>query len=236
MLEFAYDMRMQRDDSPEGSPSSEVPPLPIERRGRTVGIAIAAIVALAVVVCGAVMLRNHQAVQGRTSNRPEPKVHRAAGSMCGASPHTRGRRPELLGCQSDVECTDGKNGRCQEQLVKHAHAENRCAYDTCSADADCRGGQENDRGPCVCGTGGEVNRCLSGNCSTDADCGKGGWCSPSYGFECGYEDGQSYWCHTTDDLCNDDGDCGDGGEPRAECRYDPNTKRWACSSEQCHRF
>lgn len=238
VFESAYHLRMQSDDPPGGGPpSSELPALPVERRGRTVGIAVAAIAMLAAIVCGAMMLGDRLAEQGRTRNRPEPKVHRAAGSICGASPHSRGRRPDLLGCESDAECTNGKNARCQEQLVKHAHAENRCVYDGCSADADCRGGEADDKGPCVCGKDGDVNRCLSGNCSTDADCGKGGWCSPSYGFKCGYEDGQSYWCHTADDLCNDDADCvGAGGERRAQCRYDREKKRWACSSDECHRY
>ena len=113
----------------------------------------------------------------------------------------------------------------------------------CSTDDDCEK-QDTDplstrvgAGPCTCGEKGEVNACLWGNCRTDADCGSNGFCSPSRDFDCGYEGTPGYYCHTGDDRCVNDSDCvTDAGTQSAQCRYDPNTNRWACTSTQCRRY
>src|SRR5437867_149215 len=115
---------------PEPPPSSALPALPIQRGARNVTIALVVSLVLAGVVWGAsVALAPKSAHEGSSTM---PKVHRAAASTCGASVPTRGRDPQLEGCKSDTECTEGKNGRCERDMVGHAHFVNRCRYDDCS--------------------------------------------------------------------------------------------------------
>lgn len=101
-----------------------------------------------------------------------------------------------------------------------------CVYDQCATDSDCDTGRV-----CYC-TGSDSPRCLSlGNCLADADCGSGAYsyCSPSNGFDCaGYHSIDSYYCHTPNDTCIDDSDCGGN----RYCNYSMTEGRWTCFSPQ----
>jgi hypothetical protein len=211
-----------------------LPPLPVSKTGRILAIGLVLALTAAGVAFAAIRL-----------SRPKPstpKLHRAVATKCGASVRTGQRDPSLKGCQSDTECRSGSNGRCERRMVSHAHFQNRCVYDDCSTDDDCEK-QDKDPlstrlgdGPCICGEKGEVNTCYGGNCRTDADCGSS-FCSRSRDFQCGYEGTPGYYCHTEDDLCLDDSDCAaDAGFYPAECRYDPEAKRWACAAGQCRHY
>ena len=130
-------------------------------------------------------------------------------------------------CLADIECTEGVNGRC----IGNGHDGYYCTYDECFADADCGGN--------VCGCGGgfrsDHNICMSGNCAIDSDCGPGGFCSPSFS-DCGnYFGVVAYFCHTPQDECIDDADCGaDGGDPWGSyCMFDEGVGHWTCSNSQC---
>jgi hypothetical protein len=221
---------------------NEEPSLPLSNVARNVAIGIVALLATAAIAT--IVWRVSVALRGppraeRSAPLRAPAVHRASGSVCPPSRRTRERDPELAGCASDAECTEGKNGRCEKTLVGHARFANDCRYDRCTTDADCHAGEdpEADRGPCECGENGETNVCASGNCSVDSDCGPGGYCSPSFDFHCGYEGGRRYYCRTKNDLCTDDADCPDAGPRwRPECRYDKDAQRWACSTGQCRIY
>ncbi|MCA9550305.1 MAG: hypothetical protein KC933_09735 [Myxococcales bacterium] len=125
-------------------------------------------------------------------------------------------------CGSHDDCTDGRNGRC----VDVNRGLYTCTYDACLQDSDCEHVCE-----CEGGFGSDHNICLqTGNCNVDADCGAGGFCSPSYG-DCGdYSGTVAYYCHTAQDECVDDADC--GGYPWY-CGYDPVGGRWRCSDSHC---
>lgn len=143
-------------------------------------------------------------------------------------------------CQTDAECTTGKNGRCQPAADwGRMIPVDECTYDACLVDNDC--------GPnalCECGhdattEGGGVHHCVPAECRTDADCGSQA-CSPSIGL-CmrGYSSGK-YYCHTVLDECRQDSDC---PRPRSSkraygpvdvrCGYSTATRRWVCMSEEC---
>jgi hypothetical protein len=126
------------------------------------------------------------------------------------------------GCWRDTHCTEGENGRCVDQSGPV------CTYDECFTDDECNLG-----GPCECEATYQsgANVCLLGDCRTDADCG-GGYCSPTFG--CGDSAGVvGYDCHTPEDTCIDDADCGapiTGGF----CLYRPEVAHWACAyGQQC---
>jgi hypothetical protein len=130
-------------------------------------------------------------------------------------------------CTSDRDCADGgTNGRCTNNL---GPAGCWCSYDTCIADSDCPSGQT-----CACHgaayTFGSGNGCVPGNCRVDADCGMYGYCSPTPALPCSmvgwpFCQGVGYYCHTSEDQCIDDGDCGGPG-----CLYDPSVGYWKCHS------
>jgi len=160
---------------------------------------------------------------------PEPEQHRPGGEAC---PTERDDSPivdmaeDWWECTSHDECTEGDNGRCTGNAF-HGYY---CTYDACFGDSDC------GAGPCICrgasggvGNGG-ANRCLAGTCQTDSDCGAGGWCSPTLG-SCGdYGGVVGYYCHTCEDECTDDSDC--GGYP-SYCAFDEASARWRCQDSHC---
>lgn len=172
---------------------------------------------------------------------PEPKLHRASATECAPGP-TRGdveardagsAGPSVADprakCKADAECTAGKNGRCAitggGRMAPHAD----CVYDACFKDADC-----GERSACSCGgRPGAANRCVGGNCATDADCG-GGYCSPSYGTSCGPFGGYAgNFCHTADDECTSDDECGEKKGQRGYCAWFPEIGHWKCGYSHC---
>ena len=124
-------------------------------------------------------------------------------------------------CSSDSQCTAGSNGRCVESGGGVLFCS--CTYDTCQHDSDCTGAT------CACHgsayTYNQGNTCVGGDCHVDANCGPGGYCSPSYNtMGCGGLAG--YYCHTPNDQCIDDADCGSSGNV---CVYVTSTSRWQCA-------
>jgi len=155
-----------------------------------------------------------------------PLRHRAVAEAC-----DRERPPGNVNndvgaqCSADEDCTDGENGRCIQ------HRETLCTYDGCFDDGAC------DGFACECegGWGSDHNICLrQGNCLVDADCGEGGYCSPSLG-DCGdYGGTVGYFCHTPQDECIDDADCGGmPGSGGSYCRFNPAVGHWSCDDSQC---
>jgi hypothetical protein len=142
--------------------------------------------------------------------------------------------PGSVECLRDSDCTDGTRGRC---LAGHFACMTYCSYDTCGTDTDCVGAV------CECrqqATDVAANSCWAGgNCRVDSDCGPGGFCSPSQvATGCLVFDvssGQGYFCHTANDSCLDNGDCGEqeivAGRGRV-CAYELATSRWGC--HECH--
>jgi hypothetical protein len=171
----------------------------------------------------------------------EPSRHRAKGEACAPGP-TKGdvelRDAGTAGptaadarakCKADADCTAGKNGRCAKtgggRLAPHAD----CVYDACFADSDCPA-----KSACVCGGGpGRGNYCMAGNCATDAECG-GSYCSPTFGTSCGPYGGYAgNYCHTSDDECTDDDDCGEKKGQRGYCAWFPEAGHWKCGYNHC---
>lgn len=157
---------------------------------------------------------------------PEPEEHRAAPQKCSGNP-PRGEVPDDARgqCTSHADC-DGKNARCVASRGGYM-----CTSDECMTDADCGSGE-------VCECGGSrhgSNVCLPSQCQTDADCGPGGYCSPSFGSCGNYTGVVGYFCHTCEDECTDDSDCGsqDGGYGAPYCMYDQQAGKWVCSSSHC---
>jgi hypothetical protein len=167
---------------------------------------------------------------GGRSGLREPLEHRAVANEC-----DRVRPPgvtldgALLPCEQDEDCTDGENGRC----VQHRNVE--CTYDACFEDSTCAQGDQRFACECEGGWASDHNICLhQGNCLVDADCGEGGYCSPSFG-DCGtYSGTVGYFCHTAEDECVDNTDCGgpmDGSE--SYCKFNPAVGHWTCDNAQC---
>lgn len=161
-----------------------------------------------------------------------PKLHRAAANVCDDVRSDTAPMPDgpvdggYIQCDSHDDCTAGKNGRC----TGNSHDGWYCTYDACAEDSECGGGKV-----CLCGGGwrSDNNVCLAGNCQTDADCGDTGFCSPTQG-DCGEYGGTvGFYCHTCDDECVDDSDCGDGDPWGSTCRYNPAAGKWTCSDSQC---
>jgi hypothetical protein len=178
-----------------------------------------------------------------------PQVHRATGSTC---PQQRGAgsvsveycyspaylNGAMVSCVQDSDCTGATNGRC---LQGPKPCITSCSYDTCFSDSDCPSNQ-----PCECRprtSDTAQNFCVAGgNCRVDADCGPGGFCSPSlvanpcvcppegscgtyhYAVNCGH----GYFCHTLQDSCVDDSDCGG-----STCAFDQAAMRWTCNLLMC---
>jgi hypothetical protein len=124
-------------------------------------------------------------------------------------------------CETDADCTTGTNGRCG-----FGRAGSFCSYDECFRDSDCDTGEA-----CLCdGTrlGGGGNTCVSAGCRTNNDCTPGYACSPTFGG-CGtYSGFIGFQCHTADDECTTDAECGPG-----YCAFDPTLAHWACSTSEC---
>jgi len=168
-----------------------------------------------------------------TTSLPEPKVHRAAASTC---PDARpagmtGAGPDEGECMTDADCATGTNGRCIQDLGKPR----ACSYDECTADADCGGSSV-----CECRNPAkhDANVCVHGNCVTDADCGEGGYCSPSAvtldpfcteGVPIG---SVGYFCHSAEDECTNDDDCGGSGSFPA-CFFNVDKLHFACFEVLC---
>ena len=167
----------------------------------------------------------------------EPAVHRASATPCD---HTRpsndpGAPMEDAGvitCHSHADCTAGENGRCGG----NGHDGWHCTYDACFADSDCPTAASGGPQLCACEGGfrSDNNVCIEGNCRLDTDCGVGGFCSPSLG-SCGhFTPFVGYYCHTKDDECADDSDCGaDGGFGSPYCAFMPTIGHWQCASTNC---
>jgi hypothetical protein len=138
-------------------------------------------------------------------------------------------------CQSDADCTAGKNGRCTKPSVYPVYP--TCTYDDCFTDSDCDPGKA-----CVCDDGNSdtfsaVNSCLPATCRVDSDCG-GGYCSPSFATD--YCNGKDYYaavtCHTSADDCSENSDCPQhpGSEfPAVFCAFSGDVNKWICVSSGC---
>jgi len=162
---------------------------------------------------------------GMICRPPTPERHRASADVCPMDrPFFMIEEPSepFWTCTTHEECTDGINGHCTGNSF-HGYA---CSYDRCFSDAEC------DNGPCACrgAGGGGTNHCLQGNCQTDADCGEGIACSPTLGMCGDYSGTIGYYCHTCDDECTDDADC--GGAP-SYCAYNELSGHWACQDSHC---
>jgi hypothetical protein len=166
----------------------------------------------------------------------EPEKHRASATACD---HTRATNDpgapadgdaNYVRCHSHADCTEGDNGRCSG----NGHDGWQCTYDNCFADSDCSSAASGEPQLCQCEGGfrSDNNVCLPGDCRVDADCGEAGYCSPSLG-PCGnYTKVAAYYCHTPDDECTDDSDCGASGAS-AYCAFAPTVGRWRCSTVHC---
>jgi hypothetical protein len=168
---------------------------------------------------------------GGATGLPEPEVHRPAAETCVGEPPAGNPLPEPGGeCETDADCTDGTNGRC----IWPYGGGNVCRYDECFEDSDCGGASI-----CACRVpeSFSFNRCFLGNCVVDADCGSAGWCSPSavhVGPTCmtGISPGSvGYFCHTAEDECIDDSDC--GAQDVAACLFDVDAMHWVCQELLC---
>ena len=213
-----------------------------------------AIVALATIAasCGGRSLTGTDAGAARVPQRHRPTgqvcpVQRGPGS--GAASHCL----DPVECGADSDCKAGTNGRCQPLggPIGPASCGTTCSYDACATDADC---PSNEPCECrTSPSDSTANVCLtSGNCRVDGDCGPGGYCSPSqleafcfcpsaalcadgssscYADNvqvpcvCGDSCGHGYFCHTANDTCLDDADCGGDGT----CNYDTVDRRWSCA-------
>ena len=166
-------------------------------------------------------------VTGRVPQRHRPVAQECDGTRSDADYDPPDELDDgYVTCTSHDQCTEGVNGRC----VGNSHDGWYCTYDMCHSDADCEGFV------CACEGGfrSDYNVCLrSGNCHVDADCGSGGYCSPTFG-DCGsYSGVVAYYCHTAEDECIDDTDCGDGSEWGTYCAYNLIVGRWTCSNSHC---
>jgi hypothetical protein len=151
-----------------------------------------------------------------------PQNHRTDDSECEGPPpppvNCTGRQPYEGDCDADTQCTAGTNGRCAPEPAGTLVCD--CAYDFCVHDSECSYG-----GPCACNRSGQGNSCVKGNCQVDSDCGPSGYCSPTTSTsECsGVLTG--YYCHTPNDECVDDADC--GAPPANVCVFQNGF--WQCA-------
>jgi hypothetical protein len=178
-------------------------------------------------------------------------MERAAGMLPECPP---GGIPGALAgdCMQDADCTKGATGRCYPPAIgPQRGCQGLCSYDDCVDDSGC-----GPSTPCECrdsATSGVANQCQTGsNCRVDADCGAGGFCSPSVvnafcdcpdpmlcdssthcyadsvevPCACGDACGHGFFCHTPQDACLDDADCGSD----ETCNFDRLTRRWTCTT------
>jgi hypothetical protein len=99
--------------------------------------------------------------------------------------------------------------------------------DECLVDGDCAGG--------VCSCAGNTfgyahatwNTCVAAGCHVDSDC-DGELCSPSVGDLGPFYGVQLYTCHTGDDTCGSDSDCGVQNGVQGYCAFAPPVGHWQC--------
>ncbi len=146
-----------------------------------------------------------------------PAIHRANADPCSEA-SVPDAPPFVPNCATDADCagTYRPGGRC---------VAGGCSYD-CTSDRDCA------PGVCLCnGAPGGDHICTWATCHVDADC-PGSYCSPTLGI-CGSRNGViAYRCHTPEDECTDDSDCGALGTP-GYCMYDELVGHWNCHNSQC---
>jgi hypothetical protein len=157
---------------------------------------------------------------------PVPQNHREVALSCAPAPLPP--EPEIpdsglgpgatITCKLHADCVAQPRGRCVFYPTSPPvdPGGTRCIYDECTTDYQCAPGAT-----CVCNT--LANACEQGNCRIDADCGTNEYCSPTVNG-CGGFSG--YYCHTADDACVDDADCG-GFQA---CVF---SGKWACRPVGC---
>ncbi|HEY6559272.1 MAG TPA: hypothetical protein VI072_18435 [Polyangiaceae bacterium] len=161
-----------------------------------------------------------------------PEKHRAAATACDnvratPDPMVPDAGGPPITCRSHAECTAGINGRCSG----NGHDGWHCTYDQCFSDSECDSTGASSVCECEGGFRSDNNVCLrEGNCRTDADCGSGGYCSPSLGSCGNYTRTVGYYCHTPQDECVNDSECGGGAW---YCAYSPMVGHWKCSNSHC---
>ncbi len=222
---------------------------------------IAAVTALlvAVAACHGGPDANH----GGGDGHPTPHGTCGASSVVTTTTCTKRTIPasnasSALGCKSDADCKDGRDGRC----VKSGIPEGRfvrspllagppaqppptiCEYDQCTTNADC--GQ---KVRCSCGEGQSRNQCVQLDaCLGDADCGPymlclcGGGGSPNQCLagncrtdaDCGGATCRSSetgrFCATAADGCKSHDDCRTSSAEYRECSFDRVAESWQCRS------
>ena len=117
------------------------------------------------------------------------------------------------------------------------------AANSCATDADCGSASL----ACACPPPDDApgdGVCVPAFCHVDRDCGAGGYCSPSYEYE--YPSCSVFgtpnrtlvgvFCHTAEDQCNNDDDCGSFAMPEtcdwtAENGAQP--AKWTCDAGVC---
>jgi len=123
-----------------------------------------------------------------------------------------------------VGCSPTPKHRVEPQVCP-ASGGDAIGSDECLADGDCGGS-----GVCSCaGASFESmhetrNLCVFGNCRTDVDCGFFP-CSPSDSSGGAYYGVSGWYCHTNQDKCTVDGDCGSN----QYCMFSPEVGFWACA-------
>jgi hypothetical protein len=172
-----------------------------------------------------------------------PSQHRTAAMACSSAAAaaglpTRGydggvRGPvdsdggATIGCSTSASCPACPNGltdRCFSSGGAGQSGASSCRCDECNSDQDC-----GPTGVCACegadpgqtGTVGDF--CVSANCRVDADCGPGGFCSPTWFSQFAVLVIEGYYCHTPNDQCHDDSDCGS-----SRCSYSLEAGLWIC--------
>ncbi len=126
-------------------------------------------------------------------------------------------------CNQDSDCADGaqgESGRCVPRGRSPVGL--TCSYDKCFDDSDCA-----NNAVCLCrdpSDGVGANYCAPpGTCRVDSDCSENDYCSPSQAHEwCG----PFYACHTPNDECVNDEDCG----TNTHCDFDVNSMHWVCGN------
>jgi len=110
---------------------------------------------------------------------------------------------EAASCESDADCVNGPNGRCQETL-DWGYPTCGCAY-SCTRDEECGDGEV-----CACPSGGQ-GRCIQASCAQGGECASG-LCEISINDQiCGSSVVQLA-CRTSADACDSDADC-----PNSSC-------------------
>jgi hypothetical protein len=149
----------------------------------------------------------HRATAATCPTRRGPSSTSCVGSGC----------TSFGGCTQDSDCTAGINGRCLDLTPVPMLS---CSYDQCFSDADCPG-----NAPCDCRNSAasvSANSCLTGSgCRLDSDCGPGNFCSPSPVSW----NSTAYYCHTANDTCVDDSDCGQF----QDCAFSAQNGYWTCT-------